>query len=97
MTDDQGWFDAGFNGNLTIKTPHLDQLAGQGVIFNRFYSASAVCSPTRASVRITSYNVCYTKLLRLINENKSLNIRVAAPDAGTNFTILNPSSIPFLY
>ncbi|GAA4237880.1 sulfatase-like hydrolase/transferase [Postechiella marina] len=50
MTDDQGWFDAGFNGNKTIKTPNLDMLAAKGVILDRFYSASAVCSPTRASV-----------------------------------------------
>lgn len=50
MTDDQGWFDAGFNGNDSIRTPYLDSLAGMGVIFDRFYSASAVCSPTRASV-----------------------------------------------
>jgi len=55
MTDDQGWFDAGFNGNTQIKTPNLDKLAADGVIFDRFYSASAVCSPTRASV-ITGRN-----------------------------------------
>ena len=55
MTDDQGWYDAGFNGNTEIKTPHLDNLALNGVIFDRFYSASAVCSPTRASV-ITGRN-----------------------------------------
>lgn len=50
MTDDQGWYDVGFNGNDKVRTPNLDNLAKQGVIFNRFYSASAVCSPTRASV-----------------------------------------------
>lgn len=50
MSDDQGWFDVGFNGNKEIKTPHSDFLASQGVILDRFYSASAVCSPTRASV-----------------------------------------------
>jgi len=55
MTDDQGWYDAGFNGNEELKTPHLDQLASQGIILDRFYSASAVCSPTRASV-ITGRN-----------------------------------------
>ncbi len=55
MTDDQGWFDAGFNGNKTIKTPNLDKLASKGVVFDRFYSGSAVCSPTRASV-ITGRN-----------------------------------------
>ncbi len=55
MTDDQGWFDAGFNGNKEVKTPNLDNLASQGIILDRFYSASAVCSPTRASV-ITGRN-----------------------------------------
>jgi len=49
MSDDLGWGDVGFNGNTIIKTPNLDMLAGKGIIFNRFYSASAVCSPTRGS------------------------------------------------
>ena len=50
MTDDLGWGDVGFNGNTVVRTPHLDQLAASGIQLNRFYSASAVCSPTRASV-----------------------------------------------
>ncbi len=50
MCDDLGWGDVGFNGHAQIKTPHLDRLAQKGMILNRFYSASAVCSPTRASV-----------------------------------------------
>ncbi len=49
MCDDLGWGDVGFNGNQKIQTPHLDQLASQGMVFSRFYSAGAVCSPTRAS------------------------------------------------
>ncbi|MGI9544331.1 MAG: sulfatase-like hydrolase/transferase [Cyclobacteriaceae bacterium] len=55
MTDDQGWADVGFNGNEVLKTPHLDHLASQGIILNRFYAAAPVCSPTRASV-ITGRN-----------------------------------------
>lgn len=55
MTDDQGWFDVGFNGNKELHTPWLDSLAHMGIIFDRFYSASAVCSPTRASM-ITGRN-----------------------------------------
>lgn len=55
MSDDHGWYDVGFNGNKEIKTPNLDELAAKGVIFDRFYAASAVCSPTRASV-ITGRN-----------------------------------------
>lgn len=49
MCDDLGWGDTGFNGNEIIQTPNLDLLAGKGITFNRFYSASAVCSPTRGS------------------------------------------------
>lgn len=49
MCDDLGWGDLGFNGNKIIKTPNLDKLAGKGITFSRFYSASSVCSPTRAS------------------------------------------------
>lgn len=50
MADDLGWGDTGYNGNKVIKTPHLDRMAAKGLKMNRFYSASAVCSPTRASV-----------------------------------------------
>lgn len=49
MSDDQGWGDAGFRGHPHLKTPALDDMARRGVTFNRFYSASPVCSPTRAS------------------------------------------------
>jgi arylsulfatase A len=49
MTDDQGWFDVGFNGNPHVKTPALDRLASEGVRFTRFY-AEPVCTPTRAGL-----------------------------------------------
>ena len=50
MADDMGWGDVGFNGNKIIKTPHLDQLAADALVFDRFYTGSSVSSPTRASV-----------------------------------------------
>ncbi len=49
MADDLGWGDVGFNGNTVIKTPHLDQMANDGLQLNRFYAAAPVCSPTRGS------------------------------------------------
>jgi arylsulfatase A-like enzyme len=49
MADDLGWGDVAYNGHPRIKTPHLDRMAQNGIRFDRFYSASAVCSPTRAS------------------------------------------------
>lgn len=50
MADDQGWGDTGYNGHPHLKTPHLDKMSREGVTFNRFYSAAAMCSPTRGSV-----------------------------------------------
>ena len=50
MTDDQGWGDTGYNGHPHLKTPNLDRMSREGVRFDRFYSAAAMCSPTRGSV-----------------------------------------------
>ncbi len=49
MADDLGWGDTGYNGHPMLKTPHLDQMAAEGVRFDRFYAAAPVCSPTRGS------------------------------------------------
>ncbi|GAA3129848.1 arylsulfatase A-like enzyme [Kribbella aluminosa] len=50
MTDDQGAWALGASGNREIITPHLDQLAAEGTRFDRFFCASPVCSPARASL-----------------------------------------------
>lgn len=50
MTDDQGWGDAGYQGHPELRTPNLDKMASNGLVFNRFYAAAPVCSPTRGSV-----------------------------------------------
>ena len=48
MADDLGWGDPSYNGGW-INTPALDAMAAEGLRFDRFYAASAVCSPTRGS------------------------------------------------
>jgi len=48
VADDLGWKDVGFHDS-EIKTPMLDKMANEGVVFDRFYVHS-VCSPTRASL-----------------------------------------------
>ncbi|MBK1832593.1 sulfatase-like hydrolase/transferase [Roseibacillus ishigakijimensis] len=50
MADDQGWGDTGYNGHPFVQTPALDEMARKGLVFDRFYAAAPVCSPTRASV-----------------------------------------------
>ena len=56
LTDDQGWGDLSVNGNTNIETPNIDNLAKQGIIFDRFY-VCAVCSPTRAEILTGRYHV----------------------------------------
>jgi len=50
MADDQGWGETGYNGHPDLKTPVLDEMAAEGLRFDRFYSAAPNCSPTRASI-----------------------------------------------
>ncbi|MEM0925247.1 MAG: sulfatase [Planctomycetota bacterium] len=51
MIDDLGWTDVGCYGNDFVDTPHIDQLAADGIRFTDFYAAGAVCSPTRAALQ----------------------------------------------
>ncbi len=51
MADDLGWADTTLYGNTKFyKTPNLERLAKRGMLFTRAYSASPLCSPTRASI-----------------------------------------------
>ena len=46
LSDDQAWTDYGFMGHPHIKTPHLDQLAKESVLFERGYVPTALCRPS---------------------------------------------------
>jgi arylsulfatase A len=51
LVDDLGWGDiAGYSGSTFYETPNIDRLAQNGVRFMQAYSASTLCSPTRASI-----------------------------------------------
>jgi len=48
--DDMGYGDVGFNGATVPKTPHLDQMAAEGMKFTDFYVGCAVCSGSRTAL-----------------------------------------------
>ncbi len=50
LVDDLGYGDVGFNGQKKIKTPNIDQLASEGMIFTNSYTGSTVCGPSRVSL-----------------------------------------------
>lgn len=47
MADELGYYEPGFMGNPNIKTPHIDRLAKEGIIFRNMFAGSSVCAPTR--------------------------------------------------
>jgi N-acetylgalactosamine-6-sulfatase len=55
LADDMGYADLSCFGSPAVKTPHLDRLAAEGIKSTHFHSASAVCSPTRASILTGQY------------------------------------------
>ena len=48
FTDDQSYKAMGCMGNDEIKTPHMDKLGAEGVIFDRHYNTTAICMASRA-------------------------------------------------
>ncbi len=50
FVDDMGYGDLGSYGHPTINTPNLDKMAYEGQKWTQFYSASSVCTPSRAGL-----------------------------------------------
>jgi len=57
FADDLGYGDIGAYGSTTIKTPNIDQMADQGAMFDAFYAASPVCTPSRAGLLTGRYPI----------------------------------------
>jgi arylsulfatase A len=89
MADDLGYGDLSCFGSPAVKTLHLDRLAEEGIKCTRFYAASAVCFPTRASVLTGQYPLRFgiTKHLNDVNQwlpETATTVAELLRDAGYN-------------
>ncbi len=55
LIDDMGWRDLTSYGSTFYETPNVDKLLNEGIHFTDAYTASPVCSPTRASILTGKY------------------------------------------
>jgi arylsulfatase A-like enzyme len=55
LVDDLGWMDSSLYGSTFYKTPAMERLAKSSVRFTNAYSASPLCSPSRASILSGQY------------------------------------------
>lgn len=61
MADDLGYGELGCYGQKVIRTPHLDEMAAEGMRFTRFYAGATVCAPSR-SVLMTGQHHGHTRV-----------------------------------
>jgi N-sulfoglucosamine sulfohydrolase len=55
LADDWSYPYAGFYGDKSVRTPNLDQLAKEGVVFNNAFCAAPTCSPSRSAILTGKY------------------------------------------
>lgn len=55
--DDMGYGDLECYGHPSIRTPHLNQMAENGIRFTSFYAPASICTPSRAGILTGRYPV----------------------------------------
>ena len=82
LADDLGYGDIGLYGQKKFSTPHIDALGISGIKFNRHYSGSTVCAPSRSAL-MTGYHTGHTP----IRGNKEIRPEGQHPLADSVYTL----------
>lgn len=82
LADDLGYGDLSCYGQKKIKTPNIDRLAAQGMLFTQHYSGSTVCAPSR-SVLMTGMHTGHT----VVRGNKEVRPEGQYPIPESTYTI----------
>ena len=82
IADDLGYGDVGCYGQKLIKTPHLDRMAAEGMLFTQHYAGCTVSAPSRASL-MTGLHTGHTQ----IRGNKEIGSEGQAPLHADTYTL----------
>lgn len=77
VSDDQGWGDYGFMGHPHVKTPRIDRLASESLVFTRGYVPSSLCRPSLASL----VSGRYPHEHRIVGNDPALPMRLSLMNA----------------
>ncbi|MCU4157758.1 sulfatase-like hydrolase/transferase [Carboxylicivirga sp. A043] len=109
VTDDQGYADLSAYEHVSAhcKTPHMDRIAKNGVLFDNCYVSGPVCSPSRAAIYTGKYQerwdhnmswapglpVNVPTIAEILNKNGYVTGKVGKSDFGKNYH--NPEARDF--
>lgn len=82
LADDLGYGDPGCYGQKKFKTPNIDRLAAEGMLFTQHYAGCTVCAPSRSSL-MTGLTTGHTP----IRGNKSWEPEGQQPLPAASFTL----------
>jgi arylsulfatase A-like enzyme len=56
MCDDQRWDAMSLGGNTVLKTPNMDRIGREGIIFKNMFVVNSLCGPSRATILTGTYS-----------------------------------------
>ena len=94
FADDLGYGDIGCYGETEHATPHLDQMAAEGMRFTNFYVAASVCSASRAALLTGRYPI-RTGVTGVISANTSRHLPLQEVTLAERFRALGYATAIF--
>ncbi len=74
LTDDHRWDCMGAMGHPFLKTPNMDRMAAEGVLFENAFATTSLCSPSRASFLTGQYASVHGVINNFTRWNEDRNI-----------------------
>lgn len=84
MADDLGYGDLGCYGQKVIRTPNLDRMAEEGLLFTSAYAGSTVCAPSRSAL-MTGLHTGHTRIrgnAKVALKQEDMTVAEVLRDAG---------------